>query len=117
MAAPAASCCFRRPWSDGLFKIIVLTSSGVTVLNSKRSREDRCLASGKACSCYLNVVNFRKSLYLVGCNLPHRSKIFIKFIGYFLWSFWETGFSESLLGRHPPITFHIDVELPLYSSI
>jgi hypothetical protein len=31
-------------------------------------------------SCYLNV-NFRKSLDLVGCNLPHRSKIFIKFIG------------------------------------
>jgi hypothetical protein len=30
---------------------------------------------------YLNVVNFRKSPDLVGCNLPHRSKIFIKFIG------------------------------------
>ena len=29
---------------DGLFKIIVLTSSDVTALNLNRSREDRCLA-------------------------------------------------------------------------
>jgi hypothetical protein len=30
---------------DGLLKITVLTMSGVTVLNSNRSREDRCPAS------------------------------------------------------------------------